>query len=78
MEHFELISSYFHTGMNYNDILKALAARHGVALSKRCLIRLGSAWKIVYLFYGIMSWKVKTQNKYMMISLCYIQILLFI
>lgn len=40
MEHFELISFYFHTGMNYNDILKALAARHGVVLSKRRLIRL--------------------------------------
>ena len=40
MDTFELISFYFNTGMNYNDILKSLAVRHGVVLSKRHLIRL--------------------------------------
>lgn len=40
MDHFELISFYFHIEINYNDILEALAARHGVVLCKRRLIRL--------------------------------------
>ncbi len=40
MDQFELISFYFITGMNYNDILKSLAVRHGVVISKRHLIRL--------------------------------------
>ena len=40
MDNFELISFSFNTGMNYNEILKSLAVRHGVVLSKRHLIRL--------------------------------------
>ena len=40
MDNFDLISFYFNTGMNYNDILQSLAVRHGVLLSKRHLIRL--------------------------------------
>lgn len=38
-----MILFYFHTGVNYTDFLKGLAARHGVVavvLSKRHLIRL--------------------------------------
>ena len=38
MENFELISFHFKMGMNYNDILKSLAVRHGAVLSKRHLI----------------------------------------
>ena len=35
MDNFEFISFDFNTGMNYNDILKSLAVRPGVVLSKR-------------------------------------------
>ncbi|KAF3834382.1 hypothetical protein F7725_025586 [Dissostichus mawsoni] len=40
MDHFDLISFYFHLGMNYNDILQSLAVKHSVIISKRHLIRL--------------------------------------
>ena len=34
------MSFYFNLGMNYNNILKSLAVRQGVIISKRHLIRL--------------------------------------
>ena len=42
MENLELISFYFNLGMDYNQIglLKSLAVRHGVIISKRHLMRL--------------------------------------
>ena len=40
MDKIEEISFYFNLGMNYNDILKSLAVRQGVIISKRHLIRL--------------------------------------
>ena len=40
MDKIEEISFYFNLGMNYNDMLKSLAVRQGVIISKRHLIRL--------------------------------------
>ena len=40
MDKIEEISFYFDLGMNYNDMLKSLAVRQGVIISKRHLIRL--------------------------------------
>ena len=40
MDKIEELSFYFNLRMNYNDILKSLAVRQGVIISKRHLIRL--------------------------------------
>ena len=46
MDNFEYIDLYFNLGMNYSDILKSLAIRHGVTLSKRHLIKCGHAIQV--------------------------------